>query len=206
MGQTGRMKRGIGFGIAWVGATAVAILIAAAAVGSVRSQVTEVPTRLGSPSSAALAATPLEASPDQVADPGVASTPTAPVGVPPTTAISPAASEGSGTTVPTESTPPTSTTPPTSVPSQTSTTTTTSTTVPPDSYSKTYDTEGGWVTIIVSGEDVTFGGGQPATGWTIEVEDYGPDEVEVHFEENDGEGEVEFEASFEDGELEVSIE
>lgn len=193
------MKRGIGFGIAWFGATAVAILIAAAAVGSVRSQVTEAPIRLGSPSAAALAATPLEPVPDPAVDPAVVSTPTVVVTVPPTTVAPVAPTEGSTTTVPTDSTPPTS------APPQTSTTST-STTVPFESYSKTYNTTGGSVTIVVSGEYVTLVTYFVEVGWTIEVEDSGPEKVEIHFEQNDGDDEIEFEARIHDGELEVSIE
>lgn len=49
------MRRGLGLSIAWIGATIVSVVIAGAAVSSVRSQVTEKPTALGSPTAAALA-------------------------------------------------------------------------------------------------------------------------------------------------------
>jgi len=45
--QTMGMKRLGGIGVAWLVATVVAVTIAAAAVGSVRSEVTDVPTALG---------------------------------------------------------------------------------------------------------------------------------------------------------------
>lgn len=49
------MRRGLGFSIAWIGATIIAVVIAGAAVSSVRSHVTKEPTALGSPTAAALA-------------------------------------------------------------------------------------------------------------------------------------------------------
>jgi hypothetical protein len=182
------MKRGIGFGIAWVGATVVAIVIAAAAVGSVRSQVTETPTQLGSPSAAALAVTPVELAPETTV-------PAPPTVIAPPTTVTPE----NGITVTTSTTSPSSAAP------QTSTTNAPSTTTPAARYSKSYNTAGGSVTIVVSGENVTFGGAVPTPGWKIEVENYGPEKVEVHFEEINGEGEIKFEARIENGELDVRI-
>jgi len=92
---------------------------------------------------------------------------------------------------------------------------TSTTTAPPvttttsASYTKTYGTESGLpgeVTIIVSGESVTFGGASPLLGWKVEIEDSGPEQVDVHFERNeDDEEKVEFKAEIEDGELDVKI-
>ena len=46
----------------------------------------------------------------------------------------------------------------------------------------------------------------PLPGWTVELEDGGPEEVKVHFERNDDEAdEIEFKAKIDDGELKVSI-
>ena len=91
------------------------------------------------------------------------------------------------------------------MPPQTSTTGSTSTTVPPAAIPDWYATDGGSVAILVSAESVTFGGGSPANGWNMEVEDYGPEKVEVHFEEINGGGEIEFEARIRDGKVVVSI-
>jgi len=49
------MKRGLLLSIAWTGVTLLAVVIAAAAVGSLRSHVTREPTALGSPMTADLA-------------------------------------------------------------------------------------------------------------------------------------------------------
>jgi uncharacterized protein YcnI len=72
----------------------------------------------------------------------------------------------------------------------------------------TFDTVAGSVRITVSGESVTFAGATPLPGWTVELENSGPEEVKVHFERNedeDEEEEIEFKASVEDGELKISI-
>ena len=60
--------------------------------------------------------------------------------------------------------------------------------------------------IVVSGSAVKFGGATPLSGWTVELENSGPEEVKVHFERNDDEEEeIEFKATIDDGELKVSI-
>ena len=60
--------------------------------------------------------------------------------------------------------------------------------------------------IVVSGSEVKFGGATPLPGWTVELENSGPEEVKVHFERNDDEEEeIEFKATIDDGELKVSI-
>lgn len=185
------MRRGIGIAIAWVAATVVAVFIAAAAVGSVRSSVTDTPTLVGSPSAAALATS--VPSPDIDPPPSSSTTrPTTTSTVPAPTTTSPQATTTS-TTAPTTAT---------SVP-PTSTTTTTSAT---GTYSRTFDTQAGSVRVIVEGDEVRFGGAFPNPGWTVELEDAGPEQVKVHFERNDESGEVQFSARLEDGELVTRIE
>jgi hypothetical protein len=61
------------------------------------------------------------------------------------------------------------------------------------------------VTIVVDGASVSFGGAVPKTGWKVELEKSGPDEVKVKFEKNDDSAEVEVKASVEDGELVVNV-
>lgn len=185
------MRRGIGIAMAWLGATLLAVLVAAAAVGSVRSQVTDEPTPIGSPSAAALAS-------DVPADgtTTTTSTVTTTAPVPDTTSTLP-----NRVTTTTGTTTPTTTTPTTTPPSSTSTTTTAKA-----SYSRTFDTEAGSVRVIVDGGAVTFGGAFPNPGWTVDLEDPGPERVRVQFERNDEGAEVEFSAWLEDGELVTRIE
>lgn len=185
------MKRGIGIVVAWTGATLLAVLIAAAAVGSVRSQVTDAPTPIGSPSAAALAT-------DIPNDPGAGIGTTSTTSAPMTDAV------GTTTTVDATTTTaasPTTSAPPTSAPT---TTVATSTTVAASS-SRTFDTVAGSVQVIVDRNGVHFGGAFPNPGWRVELEDAGPESVEVHFERNEEEGDVEFTARLEDGELLTQI-
>lgn len=188
------MSRIVGIGAAWLAATLVAVVVAAAAVGSVRSEVIDTPT--------ALAAPVVEAG--LIAQPPASDTST-------TTSTSIAPEERPPTTVATDSTPPSTVaqpSTPTTTLSPPTTTTIASTTTTVSSYTKTYDTEAGSVRISVSGESVTFSGATPLPGWTVELENSGPEEVKVHFERNedeDEEDEIEFKAKVEDGELKVSI-
>ena len=207
------MKAGMKFALAWLGATVVAVLVAAAAVGSVRSEVTDEPTRLGSPEIAAMSA-------DVPATQPVTSSSTSTLPVVDVTSTAPETEPLPTTTTTTTTvaeTTPTIAAPTTTVgsapeppPAPTTTTTTTepsttTTTEPAESYSKTYDTVGGSVRVIVEGASVTFGGAVPKAGWSVELEKPGPKEVKVEFDENEGEGEVEFSAKIEDGELTVEI-
>jgi hypothetical protein len=59
--------------------------------------------------------------------------------------------------------------------------------------------------VVVDGNNVTFGGAVPKTGWSIELKDPGPNEVKVEFEQNGGDGDIEFTATIENGELKVEI-
>ncbi|MCL1601070.1 MAG: hypothetical protein M3112_05995 [Actinomycetia bacterium] len=188
------MRRGIGITAAWMAATFVAILIAAAAVASVRTEVTDTPTALGEP---AIVAVAIEPEPDEV-DQLVSSVSIVETT---TTTVSPTVEAETTSTTAQVDTPTTTTTnPPAAAASSTTTSTTNA------SYTKTYDTEAGSVRVTVSGDSVSFSGATPLPGWKVELENSGPEEVKVHFERNDDEGEeIEFKAKVEDGELEVSI-
>ncbi|MEN8235896.1 MAG: hypothetical protein ABFR89_13350, partial [Actinomycetota bacterium] len=155
--------------MAWFGATVIAVMIAGAAVGSVRSQVTNAPTALGSPEAAALASTP----PPQGESAPLPSEPfQAPSSTTTTTVEAAVSSTSSTTTVPVTTTTKAdqggNTTTTTKAPS------TSTTTDPSSSYTKTYDTDGGWVRFIVDGDLVAFASAQPKTGWRVEVENEGP--------------------------------
>lgn len=189
------MKRSLGFAAAWVGATVVAVVVAAAAVGSVRSGVTDEPTALGSPSAASIASeVPAGAQPGA----GTPSTSNGGAGAAPNEVTSTTL----GTTTTTLSLTDTTTT--TAATTQTTTTSSTTTTRA-SSYTKTIDTAGGSVTIVVDGSSVSFGGAVPKTGWKVELEKSGPEEVKVKFETNDDSSEIEVRARVEDGELRISI-
>ncbi len=205
------MNRTFGFATAWLAGTIVAVLIGAAAVGNVRNEVTDGPTALGVQDTTIAVEEPASES-ESVTIPTV-----------PDETITPIQDHGDVDELPTTTT--TTTLPPDTAPSTTTTTepqdhttttttaptttttapTTTTTTVP--NYTKTYDVEdAGTVTIRVTGDDVTFAGAVAKEGWTVKVKDYGPDEVEVRFENNDDDGdEITFKAEVNDGELKVSI-
>ncbi|MCZ7533918.1 MAG: hypothetical protein M5U23_11050 [Acidimicrobiia bacterium] len=178
------MRRGLGLSIAWIGATIVSVVIAGAAVSSVRSQVTEKPTALGSPTAAALAVDTVSTTIQSATASSTVSTT-----VPATSSetVIPPISETIGSTMA-----------PVPPPSPVTTQPTTST--------KTYSTDGGTVRIAISDQSVTFSGAVPNPGWKVEIEHSGPEEVKVKFKQNDhGDDEIEFKAQFEYGELQISI-
>jgi hypothetical protein len=188
------MRKVVGIGAAWLAATIVAVVVAAAAVGSVRGEVTDAPMALGASSIEVDVSAPTSDDPPSPVT-------LAPQEMPTTTIAQIDASAEPSTTT-TAPAPVTTTT----AASVTTTTTPAVTTTTVDSYTKTYDTEGGSVRINISGESVTFAGATPLPGWTVELENSGPEEVKVHFERNeDEEEEIKFTAKFDDGQLKVTI-
>lgn len=184
---------------AWIAATLVAVATASAAVGSVRSQVTDEALPLGSPEVVALAAGVADAS-DGGESLGATTTAIEGGVLDTSTTIPPATSTtdpvpGTGSNGTTASSPTTSTSPVTST-----------TTAPSEAkYSRTFDTDGGSVRVVVDGSDVSFGGAVPKTGWSIELKESGPKEVKVEFEQNGGSGSIEFTAKVEHGDLVTEI-
>lgn len=195
------VRRSIGLFSAWAGATLLAIAVATAAVGSVRTQLTDKPTSIGVPTASLVTHDTIPRE-ETVVETSSTTTTTLPVEQSTTTTAA----------LPEESTTTTAAAhPPTPTPTTTSTTTTiaTTTTVASESYTKTYDTEGGTVTIRVGGDSVTFLTAYPKPGWKVKVEKKGPEKVEVHFERNDDDDDddqIEFKAKMDDGELKISIE
>jgi hypothetical protein len=59
--------------------------------------------------------------------------------------------------------------------------------------------------VIVDGTKVTFGGAYPNPGWSVELDDGGPQTVKVKFEQNGGEGELSVTARVSEGELKIDI-
>jgi len=208
------MNRSFGLVAAWLAGTLVAVLVAAAAVGSVRNEVTDAPTALGAPNTTISVPDPDSTPPTSIVV--EVEVPVADEVEEPTTTTTLAEEPTESTTTTTEPGQQTSTTAPTTTaPDHDPPPSTTTTTEPPDetttteaaSYTKTYDVkDAGSVTIRVSGDSVTFAGAYPLEGWTFKLKDGGPEEVEVRFERNDDEEDkVSFNAQVDDGELEVEI-
>ena len=228
------MKGFSGIGLAWITATIVAITIATAAVGSVRSEVTDTPTALGVPASPAVSSQDQTQSTVPRIDrsvsqreaissidkriPGtVSSAPEAvetttttetqarssdqtesfPSGASPTTTSNSQKGDSSKstTTAPNAATavpdnPPAQTTSPTtSSTTSTSTTTTTTTTTLPEpevgSYTRVIATEGGSISVLVTGDSVNFKRGFARDGWKLDLAAGGPSAVLVRYQRND---------------------
>lgn len=159
--------------IAWVVATLASILVALAGVSGVRSAI-------AAPETFRLPAA------DQALDlpgpiPETTST-TRPEGTQPTT-TQPGAGVGSGSI---------------SAPSSTSATSTTA-----EEQHNTYQVEGGWVTIRTGDGSVNLESASPQSGWTVNVEKTGPEEVVVKFK--GGEHETTFKADIDHGQVRISI-
>lgn len=68
---------------------------------------------------------------------------------------------------------------------------------------QTYQLVGGWVRVVVGDGSVDLDAAAPAVGFTMEITDGGPDEVEVRFRSD--EHESRFKADWEAGEFRVDI-
>ncbi|MDH5371629.1 MAG: hypothetical protein OEX97_01655 [Acidimicrobiia bacterium] len=181
--------------VAWVLATAVAVLLAYQAVGLVQTQVTERGPVLAAvaPTTTTLTAEDLPDIPSTVTVPDAAEDR---VDAPPGSI--PAGPE---------------TTPPTEV---TVVTTTTSTTAPepattpttaPKPPVKTHSipSEGGTVTVSCTGDTITFLTALANSGFQSEVKSEGPERVRVNFKDVDDDREFEIRATCHDGEVEYTV-
>ena len=193
-----KMRKFLGVGVAWLGATVISVLIASAAVAGIRDRVVETPVAIGPPTSTATT-TVVE---------GTTST----VGPSTTSAQSSnTTSEMATTTPPPETTsttvtaPAETTTTTTADPPATTTTTTAApvtTTTDPVSYS-THDLIGGTVVLAFGNGEVSLVSATPRPGFSVDPEHTGPKEVEVKFESNDHKSKLE--ADIENGELRVDV-
>jgi len=199
------MRTVLAISTAWLAATLVAVVVAAAAVGNVRTQVTDGPTALGPP-------TTIEADNEPPHPPSVSETPELSIDVdPPEELIElvPETTTTSTTIVETTTSEAISSESPATTTTTTAPPTTTTTTVA--TYTKTYNVTvdgvtAGTVRIAVSGEAVTFSGATVAPGWKFELDEGGPEKVQVKFEAIEGDDiKFEFKAEIDDGELEVKI-
>jgi len=172
----------------WLAVTTTAVFVAAAAVGSVRDQVTDTPSAMVPTTTIA---TSLAGPATPKTEPGRETTPSIPTTSTTTTTTTLTAST---TTVPDVST--TTTRPP----APTTTTTTApppTTTSPPPTEIRSYDLVGGSVTVEVGVNTVGLAGASPKAGFSMEVENSGPEKVEVEFKSDHHESQ--FSGEFKDG-------
>lgn len=183
---------------AWVGATALAVVLSATAVGNVRSEVTDQP-RSSAPVVRVLAD-------DSGTDMTTDTTPSTTVPLGPTTVV-PAPITSSAPEVSEATTTTTTTVPAAAVTASTTTTTTTqpspSTTTATAQVLSPYSLPGGAVTISVLEPNVWLVAAVPASGYRVDIENGGPDEVDVEFDSGDDDSE--FRARWENGELLIEI-
>lgn len=195
----GKMRRYLGVGLAWLGATAVSVLIASAAVAGIRDRVVEAPVAIGLPTSTTTTPTAVGDTTATVAVEMPAASTT--IAVPETTTTTVPTREATTTTTtkaPTESTPTT-----TAAPSTTTTTAPPATTTSPVAYS-THDLIGGTVVLAFGDGQVNLVSATPRAGFSVDPEHTGPKEVEVKFVGNDHKSKLE--ADVDGGELRVDIE
>jgi len=177
--------------LVWLAVTATAVIVAAAAVGSVRDQVTEAPAAMVPTTSTTTASTSASSIPTTAAE-----------AVPPTTITTPTATSTTTTTRPMSTT----TTPAEPEPPTTTTTVaaTTTTTTPSATDIRSYDLIGGVVTVEIGSSTVHLAGASPKSGFRMEVENSGPKKVEVEFKSDDHESK--FSGEFKDGTFVPEIE
>lgn len=179
------MRRYLGIGVAWVGATILSVAIASTAVAGIRDRVVETPVAIGAPTTTTSPATDTTTSTSEATTTTSTTTTTE---APQTTTTEVA----SGSTTSTTDAP---------VASTTTTTTTTTTTAAPSLDYKTYSMVGGTVTLAVGDGQVSVASVVANPGFHAEVEKNGPNEVQVEFEGNEHKSELT--AQFEGGELKV---
>ncbi len=191
--------RKIVYPLIWLVVTVAAVLIASAAVSSVRDQVTDTPTAMLPPTTIAISSTE-----QLVADPvqPEKTTPTAAEEPSTTTTSAPTTT----TTVQPETPPTTNSSDPEPAETTTTTTTvpaTTTTTSAPTTEVRSYELVGGSVSVEIGDGTVRLAGASPKPGFTMEVENSRPEKVEVEFHNDDHESH--FTGKFEDGRFEPSI-
>lgn len=189
-----RMRKSIGIGVAWLGATLLSVFIASAAVAGIRDRVVETPVAIGPPTTSTTVAPPATTA-TSVSEPTTTTIP-----VPVTTDAAPTTDAPVTTTTLVDSTTSTTAPPPA----------TTTTTAPPQTTTTvaltyhTYTLIGGTVTLSVGNGEVRVASVAPNAGFDADIEKGGPIEVEVDFESNDHKSELS--AKLENGELKVQKE
>jgi len=176
------------------------MLLAIAAVGSVRDEVTNRPSPLQSSGETAAL---LSGTTSTLLAPPTSGAPVVPAttAVPVTTAATTTSVGASTTRAPS---PPATTAVTTSQAPTTTQTPPTTTSAPEGEYFKSYQLVGGWVRLRVLGDQVYLDGSVPSPGYSVDVKSNGPGSVEVEFE--DGSRESKLHAEVKGGELDVEIE
>lgn len=188
----GWMRRYLGIGVAWLGATALSVLIAAAAVAGIRDRVVDKPVAIGLPTTTTTVspAETFPATPNPDTTPTTVESPATSTTVVTETMVAPAATDTTAAPVTTTtSPPPTSTTAPP---------TTAATTV----QYQTVDLIGGTVILGVGDGELILGPVTPRPGFTVRYEEISSHEIEVEFISEDHKSKLE--AFIEDGELKVN--
>ena len=183
------MKRNLGLIAAWLAVTAVSVLIASAAVGSVRGQVSDAPSPVRTATTSLAVSTTIV-----VLDETTTTSTTRPSAPPATPTTMPTSTTSvAGTTESTPEIEPT-TTSTTRAPTTTTTTTppsTTTTTTAPAAALQTYDTVGGSVTLLVGNGTVSLATAVPKPGYSAEEKERDdPTKVVVEFDSEDHESEL----------------
>jgi hypothetical protein len=192
------MPRKIALTLAWVGATVVSVVIASAAVGTVRNNVSDTPSPLRTASETFVTAT------STTTDSGSGergSAPTASSAATVTVPTSTASTLPTSTVTTTTSPAAIATSPPASAPPTTGPTSTTAAAPIPEVTS--YPQVGGTTTIRTDGTGVHLVGSVPSSGFQVDVEKSGPREVEVRYRSEDHTSK--FKAEWEDGQLHIEV-
>ncbi len=160
------------------------------------STTTPPPTTQAPTTTAPEAATPITAEPQPTPEPPAQPTPDQP-----TSTSSPATTASS---IPAPTSPPNTTTPAPTVPSSSTTSSTApSTTGAPASGQQAIQSNCGSITVSWIGETISLIATQPVAGFSTEIENDGPEEVRVNFD--DGDAECEIEAEIEAGTLRIDV-
>lgn len=177
--------------VIWSVATIASISVVFAGVAGVRSAI-------AAPGSFRL---PAEASSPPPDDPILTTTPPT-ESMSTTSTVETASTEASPTTSTTEAAPTSAAPPPATTTEESASGEETTQPTQPDLES--YEVEGGWVSVEVDANGVYLESASPRPGWTVKVENQGPEEVVVVFKGE--EQETQFVAKFDDGRLKIKIE
>jgi hypothetical protein len=180
------MRRYLGLGVAWLGATVLSVLIASTAVAGIRDRVVEAPVAAGPPTTTTTVAPVTTTSTTQATTTSTSNTTTTATTTPPETT----------TTIESQTT---TTAPPDATTTTTTTATTTTTVASPEVKYETYTLIGGTVTLEIGEGTVHVASASPNLGFARHVEKDGPTEVKVEFEGNQHKSTLT--AYFESGEI-----
>ena len=193
MRNNGRVNNRVVLGFAWLAATIVMMVVTYSAVNLVGSSVTDQPLQASNTVQTTIA--------DRVS--GQGDTTTTSILLPgeerPVTGVLENVTSATSSTLPdgptttAASVAPPGTTPTSVATSPSSVTSSTSTTEPADKTTGPFPVTsgGGVITVSCTGDDVVFLGATPSAGYTMQIEDQGPEKVAVSFSSTENEWEIE---------------